>query len=168
MWPLIGVCCTALLLSGCFGSRSRPSSLPPAQTAPVTSAALPPPPTAQAPAAPISDEPLPEEAAPAATVPVDQAVEVGRTDLIGGWAIASGGETCQLHMSLTTWTGGYRASTRGCTGPQLASISAWDLNGKTVTLKGGEGAVPVASVVATAPGTFNGATTEGAAITVSR
>lgn len=167
LWPILGVCCAALMLSGCFGSRPKPASLPPAQTAPVTTTALAPPPQQTPP--PISEEPLPpEEAAPAATVPTEQAVEVGRTDLIGGWAISSGGETCQLHMSLTTWTGGYRASTRGCTGPQLAGISAWDLNGKTVTLKGGEGAVPVASLVATAPATFNGATSDGAAITVSR
>ncbi|MEO1102169.1 MAG: AprI/Inh family metalloprotease inhibitor, partial [Pseudomonadota bacterium] len=105
----------------------------------------------------------------AATVPPEaSALEIGRTDLLGGWAISSGGETCQLFMSLTTWTGGYRASTRGCNGPQLSGISSWDLSGKTVTLKGGEGASPVASLVATNPQTFNGATADGAAITVSR
>ena len=169
MWPILGVCCGALMLSGCFGSQPRVSSLPPAQTAPVRTAALPPPPT-QEPAAPVSPEPLPEaEAPPAATVPPESAaLEIGRTDMLGGWALASGGETCQLFMSLTTWTGGYRASTRNCNNAQLASISAWDLSGKTVTLKGGEGAVPVASVVATSPQNFNGATSQGAAVTVSR
>lgn len=169
MWPFIGVCCGALLLSGCFGSKPKVQSLPPAQTAPVRTAALPPPPAAETPA-PISDEPLPDaEAPPAATVPPETAaLEIGRTDLLGGWALSSGGQTCQLFMSLTTWTGGYRASTRGCTAPGLSEISAWDLNGKTVTLKGGEGAVPVASLVATNPQTFNGATAQGASITVSR
>ena len=39
---------------------------------------------------------------------------VGRTDLLGGWTITSGGDSCQLFMTLTSWTGGYRASTRGC------------------------------------------------------
>ncbi len=168
MWPIFGVCCGALMLSGCFGSKPQVQSLPPAQTAPVRVAALPPPPDEQP--APISDEPLPDaEPAPAATVPAEStALEIGRTDMLGGWALASGGETCQLFMSLTTWTGGYRASTRGCNNPQLSGISAWDLNGKTVTLKGGEGAVPVASVVATSPQNFNGATAQGAAVTVSR
>ncbi len=47
-------------------------------------------------------------AAPAAAGPV------GRTDLLGGWTIASSGNSCQLFMTLTSWTGGYRASTRGC------------------------------------------------------
>ncbi|MEM9224627.1 MAG: AprI/Inh family metalloprotease inhibitor, partial [Pseudomonadota bacterium] len=112
------------------------ASLPPAQTAPVRTAELPPPPQQEAPA-PVSEEPLPGEEQPAAAVPAEtQALEVGRTDLLGGWALSSGGETCQLFMSLTTWTGGYRASTRGCNSPQLAGISSWDLAGKTVTLKG--------------------------------
>lgn len=156
------------MLAGCFGSKPKVTSLPPAQTAPVSVAALPPPPDEQP--APISDEPLPDaDAAPAATVPPEStALEIGRTDMLGGWALASGGETCQLFMSLTTWTGGYRASTRGCNNPQLSGISAWDINGKTVTLKGGEGALPVASVVATSPQNFNGATAQGAAVTVSR
>lgn len=166
--PIFGVCCGALLLAGCFGSKPKVASLPPAQTAPVRTAALPPPPEVETPA-PIADEPLPEPDAPAATVPPESsALEIGRTDLLGGWALASGGQTCQLFMSLTTWTGGYRASTRGCSEPELAGISAWDLTGKTVTLKGGDGAVPVASLVATNSQTFNGATAQGAAITVSR
>lgn len=172
LWPLIGVCCATLALSGCFGSRKQPDPLPPAQTAPVRTTALPPPPDEEP--APIAQEPLPdatevEEETPAASVPAEsQALEIGRTDLLGGWALSSGGETCQLFMSLTTWTGGYRASTRGCNGPQLAAISAWDLNGKTVTLKGGDGALPVASLVATSPQNFSGATSDGASITVSR
>lgn len=160
---ILGLC---LVLAGCLGTRTRPAALPPAQTAPVRTAELPPP---QTPPAPVAEEPLPEPEQPAAVVPPEsQALEIGRTDLLGGWALSSGGETCQLFMSLTTWTGGYRASTRGCNGPQLASISAWDLTGKTVTLKGGEGAVTVASLVATNEQTFNGATADGAAITVSR
>ncbi|MEM8662790.1 MAG: AprI/Inh family metalloprotease inhibitor [Pseudomonadota bacterium] len=163
-----GAVLLALAVSGCMGSKPRIASLPPAQTAPVRTAELPPPPTVEPPA-PISEEPLPGEQVAAATVPPEaSALEIGRADLLGGWAIASGGETCQLFMSLTTWTGGYRASTRGCNGPALSGISAWDLNGKTVTLKGGEGAAPVASLVATNPQTFNGATSDGAAITVSR
>jgi hypothetical protein len=93
---------------------------------------------------------------------------VGRTDLLGGWTLSSGGDTCQLFMSLTQWTGGYRASTRGCTRPDLAGISAWELAGNTVTLKGGEGGDQVASLVATDSQRFSGATATGTPITVSR
>ena len=169
VWP-IAVLSTALLVSGCFSSRPRVAPLPAAQTAPVRTAELPPPVAPQEPAAPISPEPLPEaEQQVAATVPsATESLEIGRTDLLGGWALSSGGETCQLFMSLTTWTGGYRASTRGCNSPQLSGISAWDISGKTVTLKGGDGAIPVASLAATSPQNFNGATSDGAPITVSR
>ena len=61
---------------------------------------------------------------------------IGRTDLLGGWTIASSGDSCQLFMTLTSWTGGYRASTRGCASEQLKSISAWNLNGSQVVLAG--------------------------------
>ncbi|MEM8853038.1 MAG: AprI/Inh family metalloprotease inhibitor [Pseudomonadota bacterium] len=169
--PVIVVIAAALVLSGCFGSRSRPAPIAAAPSEPVRTASLPPPaeqPTAEA---PVAEEPLPGEGEPTQTASLpseQQALAIGRADLIGGWAIASGGETCQLFMSLTTWTGGYRASTRGCSTPTLSTISAWDLNGKTVTLKGGEGASTVATLLATDKQQFNGTTAQGAAITVSR
>jgi len=158
----------AVIVAGCSSQRSRVERLPPAQTAPVRTAELPPPPQEEEPA-PVSEEPLPGEETEVASLPPEsEALDIGRSDLLGGWALTSGGETCQLFMSLTTWTGGYRASTRGCASPQLSGISAWDLQGKTVTLKGGEGAIPVASLVATDAQTFNGATADGAPITVAR
>ena len=70
---------------------------------------------------------------------------IGRTDLLGGWTIASSGDSCQLFMTLTSWTGGYRASTRGCASEQLKSISAWNLNGSQVVLAG-QGGSPVATL----------------------
>ena len=30
---------------------------------------------------------------------------IGRTDLLGGWTITSGANSCQLFMTLTSWTG---------------------------------------------------------------
>ncbi|MEM0907355.1 MAG: AprI/Inh family metalloprotease inhibitor [Pseudomonadota bacterium] len=166
-WPLLALVALGLGLSGCFSNKPRVQALPPAQTAPVQTAELPPPAVPE-PDAPISDEPLPGETQVASVPAEASALEIGRTDLLGGWAVSSGGDTCQLFMSLTTWTGGYRASTRGCNSPELSGISSWDLSGKTVTLKGGDGAAPVASLVATDAQTFNGATSQGSAITVSR
>jgi hypothetical protein len=57
---------------------------------------------------------------------------LGRTDLLGGWTITSGSDSCQLFMTLTSWTGGYRATTRGCNSDFLKSISAWNLSGTQV------------------------------------
>lgn len=157
----------ALALAGCMSGRREPQvvQLPPQPTVPVQQTQLPPPPAA--PVAPVAAEPLPEETQVAAATPPAN-VSVGRTDLLGGWAVSSGGQTCQLFMSLTQWTGGYRASTRGCADPTLAGISAWDLNGNTVTLKGGDGGSPVATLAAAGPTNFNGSTVGGAPITVTR
>lgn len=167
-------------LAGCVPQfRRSPPPISAAPSQPVRMAELPPP-VAPAPVsgpeAPIADAPLPGEDATAAVdgtqvaaLPAPtQTVAVGRTDLLGGWSIASGGETCQLFMSLTTWTGGYRASTRGCSSPTLAGISAWDLSGSTVTLKGGDGATTVATLAATSPSRFTGTTAGGGAVTVAR
>lgn len=95
-------------------------------------------------------EPLPPvdgEAMPVAVAPAAPAAAgpIGRTDLLGGWTIASSGDSCQLFMTLTSWTGGYRASTRGCSSEQLKSISAWNLNGSQVVLAG-QGGTPVATL----------------------
>ena len=82
---------------------------------------------------------------PTAPVAPTAAAPLGRTDLLGGWTIASSGDSCQLFMTLTSWTGGYRASTRGCSSEQLKSISAWNLNGSQVVLAG-QGGSPVATL----------------------
>lgn len=164
----------ALAVSGCMSQRTQTvTAIQPAPSRPVQSAPLAPPPTTEQPPeleAPVSDEPLPDPNGTdlvASTSP-SPGVSVGRTDLLGGWTISSGGDSCQLFMSLTTWTGGYRASTRGCNSPSLAGIAAWDLNGSTVTLKGGDGAASVATLNATSPQSFSGSTAQGAGITVSR
>ncbi len=86
---------------------------------------------------------------------------LGRTDLLGGWTISSSGDSCQLFMTLTTWTGGYRASTRGCSNGVLKSISAWNLDGKQVVLAGAAGA-PVARLSSSGNNRFDGRTEGGA------
>ena len=164
----------ATLVSGCMANRTRTvTPLQPAPSQPVVTAALAPPLQPEIPEAPISDAALPEGtgAAPggqtAAAAP-NEPLAVGRTDLLGGWSITSGGDDCQLFMSLTNWTGGYRASTRGCNGPVLSGISAWDLSGSTVTLKSGDAGTTVATLQATDSQRFSGSTTDGAPITVAR
>ncbi|RAI04512.1 hypothetical protein DLJ53_04410 [Acuticoccus sediminis] len=153
------------------------AAIQPAPSRPVQQAPLAPPPAVEqppqpeTPEAPVSGEPLPGDQGTGGTnvaAAQPSSVSVGRTDLLGGWTISSGGDNCQLFMSLTTWTGGYRASTRGCSQPSLAGIAAWDLNGSTVTLKGGDGSAAVATLRANSAQNFSGSTAEGSGITVSR
>lgn len=92
---------------------------------------------------------------------------LGRTDLLGGWTIASSGDSCQLFMTLTSWTGGYRASTRGCSSEVLKSISAWNLSGSQVVLAG-SGGTPVATLFSAGGSRFDGQTGQGAPVSFYR
>jgi hypothetical protein len=113
-----------------------------------------------------SGEPVPADAMTAPGQPAQPAqsvasgAEVGRTDLLGGWTIAATNDSCQLFMTLTSWTGGYRASTRGCSSPLLTSISAWSLNGNQVVLAGSDGTT-LARLYASGAGRFDGQAENG-------
>ncbi len=139
-------------LAACGGFRSAapsgPAPLQPAPTTPVQTLDLPPPAESLPPPA---ETPVDQAAAAAEMQQTQQAaIEVKKTDLSGAWTVTSGGETCKLFTTLTTWSGGYRALTRGCSSAELQAIGAWDLSGKEVTLKDASGS-PVARLYATAP-----------------
>jgi hypothetical protein len=166
-------------------SRSTASRAPasyepltPAPTQPVTQGSLqplPPPPGTpgqppvdpNAPPPAAAAVPAPGPVASAAPVDAAKAPNVGRTELLGGWRMAAGGDNCQLFMNLTSWAGGYRAISKGCTSGDLQKISAWDLQGKTVTLKGSDGST-VATLVGAGGEKFSGRTSGAVPITLSR
>ncbi len=175
---------TALAGCGSFGAvglgpmdRSQPAesdTLPPVASAPIEKSTLPPPPAdpnAVATLPPTTDPTAP--AAPGATPATPPApsvasgAEIGRTDLLGGWTLSSGSDNCQLFMTLTSWTGGYRASTRGCQSPALKSISAWSLSGTQVVLAG-QGGTPVAHLSSGGNNRFNGQTVSSQPISFYR
>jgi hypothetical protein len=105
----------------------------------------------------LSTEPLapPAGAQTSLDAPGAGAGTVSRTDLLGGWTVVTQGDSCQLFMTLTSWTGGYRASTRGCNGPLLKSISAWNLQDGQVILAG-KGGAPVARLTSSGNNRFDG------------
>jgi hypothetical protein len=111
------------------------------------------------------DQPLPQPGAGEAAPPT---AGLGRTDLLGGWTISAGGDSCQLFMTLTSWTGGYRATTRGCNSDLLKSVSAWNLTGNQVILAG-TGGTPIAQLKSAGLNRFDGTSVgQGAAITFYR
>ena len=167
-WTFV-ILTSAVALAGCSSTSTRYAApLPATPSQPVSSGQLqpieptPPPVEEQ-----IVEEQITTETQVAALPDQTTALELQRTDLLGGWGVTSGGETCQLFMTLTTWTGGYRASTRGCQGEELSKVSAWELSGKQIVLKNAEGA-NVATLLATQADNFNGATVGGRAISVYR
>ncbi len=182
--PLAALLCLTVALAGCqrlgYGSRSAP--LPATPTAPVSSQSLEPlqplDPAYGQPGTTVDGAPLgepgtqvagvdPTTGAAASGAPPSDAREVGRSDMLGGWSLASGSDNCKLFMTLTTWSGGYRANSRGCTSPQMQTISAWDLQGKQVLLKDNSGAT-VAELYATGAESFSGRTASGAPVQVYR
>jgi hypothetical protein len=140
---------------------------PPDATASVT------PPGAVAPSQPATSGGLaslgPSPVAPSAVqMPAaDGSGQLGRTDLLGGWTINAAGDSCQLFMTLTTWAGGYRASTRGCTNAGLQTVSAWNMDGNQVQLLNDSGTT-LARLYPASKTQLSGQTDGGGPITVSR
>jgi len=170
----------ALTLCGCgsIGAIGVPPSGQNQAPPPPVAGGLPPPGTTypgQPPGGAVIAEPLPpagtvDGLAPVAALPPaapPAAAPLGRTDLLGGWTIASSGDSCQLFMTLTSWTGGYRASTRGCSSEQLKSISAWNLNGSQVVLAG-QGGSPVATLQNAGGTRFDGTIAGGGPVSFYR
>ena len=157
------------------GGASPPRPLPAAPTGTIGQSSLPPPGgIAGDPLAPLPGSDGGTQVAAAdggtpapMTAPAGGGAAIGRTDLLGGWTVASASDTCQLFMSLTTWSGGYRATTRGCGSEILKGVSAWNLEGQQVSLLNDSGS-PVAHLTAASKTQFNGQTTAGEAVSVSR
>ena len=153
--PLASLLAASMALSACGSTgvslpRYGAQPLPAQPTAPVAAVPLPPP-VETAPTAPV------EVAVAQPTIDPATAGEVRLADLSGGWNINSAGESCKLFMGLTSWSGGYRANTRGCASDELKAVSAWNLNGKEIQLKDASGST-VARLYSSGEGRFSGQT----------
>lgn len=183
---------TCGLLASCAGEPVglRPPPLIPAPVAPVTSQSLPPagiPSTTRnelggvsanavaAGAASGQDLQAIPELSQSATgvvsgqgVTVGPNIEFGRNAVLGSWNVSAQNDTCALNLSLTTWTGGFRASTRKCTEETLVNIGAWNLGGKLLTLLDAQGGT-IARLAASGPNRFDGTReADGGAISIFR
>lgn len=165
---MLAVAGLAIATSACVASAPRPAApiavapapLTPAPTTSVAAAALP----------PLDDAQTPEPVAPvtvASTSTASSSTAVNAETLGGGWTLAANGSPCALFLSRTAWTGGQRASTRGCADPDLGRVEAWAYEGGRVVLKDGTGGA-IASLSASSAGSMSGATTTGAGVSASR
>ena len=183
-----GIClvAAAVAVSGCTSARfgnyptyQQPAPLDPAPSGQVTAGQLPPPsqpgqtpgqdPNAQGqfPNAPGSETGVPGDPnANSSVQQVNTSGPVTRESLVGAWKVTTAGSSCQMFMALTKWTGGFRAASRGCPG-DAASVAAWDVQGQQVVLSDSNGN-KVATLFSSGSGQFNGQTTSGAAISLSR
>jgi len=172
MHTLLVAVAVAAVLGGCqrtsFGgmnTQQQPAPLIPAPVGGVQSGQLAPPMMPAQndfPAAPTTPDAsaVPQMAAAA------NAPELTREALIGRWSAGSGGSTCDVFLSLTKWTGGYRAASRGCVG-NAAAIAAWDVQGKQVILADSSGN-QIARLYQSANERYDGSTSSGQSISLSR
>mgnify|MGYP001800224493 CR=1 FL=1 len=91
---------------------------------------------------------------------------VTRNELLGAWTVASGGANCQIFLTLTKWSGGFRAASRACPAP-LNAVQAWDVKGKQVVLVNQSGGT-AATLFRSADSRYDGSTSSGSAISLSR
>lgn len=189
--PALALAGAAVIISGCTGSRvgfldTRPAPLTPAPSGTVTSNQLPPPAQPQvsgstafpdAPGAGLEGQTdvagtdtttdvTDPSASGTSVTQVASAEPVTKEALVGAWQVSTAGSSCQMFMALTQWTGGFRAASRGCPG-DAANVSAWNVSGNQVVLSDGSGN-RVATLFSSGSNRFDGQTTSGRAISLSR
>lgn len=171
-----------LALTGCqrFGSGSSsdlpsqsPAPLTPAPVGGVQQSQLPPPGagagtgnTSQFPAAPGATNGANNPQVASTGTGNSGAPAISPESMIGRWTVTAAGSSCDLFLSMTKWTGGYRAATRNCSG-MPSNVSAWDVKGNQVVLTDNVGN-QLASVQAAGNNHYQGTTTSGQPITLGR
>ncbi|MEN3794464.1 protease inhibitor Inh/omp19 family protein [Fulvimarina sp. MAC3] len=91
---------------------------------------------------------------------------LSRNKVLGAYKVTTAGGNCQIILSLTKWSGGYRAASRGCPGT-VADVSAWDVSGSNVVLRNSSGS-QVASLSSSGESRYDGQTQGGQAISLYR
>ncbi len=186
--PLTVVLVATVALAGCQSSRigflqtqPAPEPLTPAPSGSVTAGQLPPPvqPDSQVQGASqngqFPDAPENPDAAngPQTAVAGDGSVQnvatagpLTKEAMVGAWSVTTSGQSCQMFMALTKWSGGFRAASRGCPG-EAAAVSSWNVSGNQVVLSDTNGN-RVATLFQSGTTQFNGQTVGGSAISFSR
>lgn len=163
----------ALALAGCQRTASPQASSPlpppinPAPVGGVQSNQLPPPGGADAfPAAPDSAAQNAQAGSQEFAMAAANAPDITREALLGTWQTSVDGGSCQIALSLTQWSGGYRAASLRCPGP-AASIAAWDVTGNQVVLNDRDGNT-VARLYKAGDQSYQGRLSAGGSIGLSR
>ena len=165
---LLAVSLAALMAAGCSSSRlssidSQPEPLAPAPAGTVNTAQLPPP--AQ-PTPPPGTEDIAALPPPAATEPPANASDVTTASVAGVWNATVSGQSCRIATPQTKFGAGFRAGPLHCPAP-LDGIKSWNVSGKQLSLYD-EGGGVLARLYSTAGERFDGQTSSGVPISLSR
>lgn len=160
----------ALAVAGCTGTRmgpmdSGPAPLTPAPGGRVETQPLPPPADAfpKAPETPGQQDvaSLPPASGPAAGAP-----DVTIGSVAGVWNVSVGGSSCRVATPQTRFGSGYRAGPLKCPAP-ADGIRSWNVSGKQLTFYDESGGT-VARLYASSAGRFDGQTSSGQPISLTR
>ncbi|MDI6028858.1 protease inhibitor Inh/omp19 family protein [Corticibacterium sp. UT-5YL-CI-8] len=155
--------------SGCQSSRfsevnAGPAPLPPAPAGTVTTGQLPPP----AAPAPASQFPTPPNTQVASLPPQPNpnAPDLTAGSVAGVWNASVSGQNCRIATPQTKFGQGFRAGPLRCPAP-LDGVKSWNVAGKQLTLYDENGGT-LANLSSSAQGRFDGQTSNGLPLSLSR
>ena len=168
----VAIAMIALAAAGCQrtagpqASATLPPPINPAPVGGVQSNQLPPPSGDAFPAAPDSSMENAQAGNEQFEMAAANAPDVTREALLGTWQTSVDDGSCQVALSLTQWSGGYRAASLRCPGP-AASIASWDVTGNQVVLNDRDGNA-VARLYKAGDQRYDGRLSAGGSISLSR
>lgn len=167
---LVAVVLCSTALAGCQSSRmssmgTQPEPLPAAPSGTITSGQLPPP------AAPGGFPEAPQNpqvaaVSPTPATPPANAPAVTKNAMLGSWNTSVSGSSCQVFLSLTKFGNASRGGSRGCSG-DMQRMRSWDVQGSQVVMFDETGN-QLASLYSSGANRFDGQTTSGQSISLSR
>lgn len=161
----------ALALAGCTSSRmasvdTGPAPLTPVPSGTVTGNSLPPPSAPMPPAPPPAAAEQQVAALPPANAPAANAPDLTPSTVAGVWSASVSGQNCRIATPQTKFGQGFRAGPLRCPAP-VDGVKSWNVAGKQLTLYS-DGGDPLARLYASGPEKFDGQTTSGVPISLSR
>ncbi|MDJ0612615.1 MAG: AprI/Inh family metalloprotease inhibitor [Rhizobiaceae bacterium] len=185
--PIIAVLAASVALAACTRSndalrvntQAPPQPLPSSPSGTVETAELQPtqndplavenqPGVAEAPLAPGVESPIGTDPNQVASLdPGAEAKPISHETMTGAWTVGTDNPECRVFLSFTQWSGGYRAGTRRCNAPELASVSAWDIKNNRVVLVDSNG-TQIASLASAGSERYAGTTSGGNSISFTR
>ncbi len=173
---LLSIVAAGIVLAGCSrmgnpgpagaASPSRPAPVRAAPQGRVQKATLNSPNSAQFPTAPVDNTSVQDPNTQVASLPPESAPDVTPGSVAGVWTASLNGQSCKVATPQTKYGQGYRAGPLRCPG-ELANLASWSVSGKQLVLYDGSGGT-VATLYTSGQGRFNGQTSSGQAVSLSR
>jgi hypothetical protein len=170
----LGLMASAVVLLGAAGCQSdrmssmntAPSPLPAAPSGTVTSQQLPPPAPSTFPEQPQPAPGTQVAAVDPAAGAAAAAAPVSEGAVAGVWNVSVAGQSCRVATPRTKFGQGFRAAPLRCPAP-LDSVKSWAVSGGQVVFYN-DGGSQVASLSSTGPEKFDGSTSTGSPVSLTR